>query len=171
MIGEGQRIGCFTVKQFVRNINRVKIWLCKCDCGAEVERRADSLRGNNFGCPKCFKLKQALNSIKHGDWQKGKAERLYTVWQSMKARCTYNKHPRYKYYGGKGITICEEWLNYPEFKMWATNNGYADNLTIDRINSDLGYSPSNCQFITKSENSRKAISKSHETIRRRKLHA
>lgn len=101
----------------------------------------------------------------HGDWVNGKAARLYTVWQSMKARCTYVKHPRYKYYGGKGISICQEWLDYNKFKSWALSNGYTDLMSIDRIDSEKGYSPDNCQFLTKSENSRKSI---NETWRRKR---
>ena len=74
----------------------------------------------------------------------------------MKARCYNQKTIAYKNYGKRGIIVCKEWeSNYQRFKFWATLNGYQDNLTIDRINNNGNYEPSNCQFLTKSDNSKK----------------
>ena len=70
----------------------------------------------------------------------------------MKRRCYNPNCTQYKYYGGKGVKVCVEWLEYEEFKAWAIANGYADNLTIDRIDSNGNYEPENCQWITMSEN-------------------
>ena len=81
--------------------------------------------------------------------------RLYRIFRGMKQRCYNEKNPAYYLYGGKGITICDEWLhNFVAFYQWALNNGYADALTIDRINSNGDYCPENCRWITPSENSR-----------------
>ena len=80
----------------------------------------------------------------HGDTGK----RLYRIWRSMKNRCYNQSHKYYKHYGGKGITICDEWKNdYVKFKEWAMQNGYDDTMSIDRINNNKGYEPSNCRFI------------------------
>lgn len=100
-------------------------------------------------------------TIKHGDagGNGKKRQRLYDAWRSMKSRCNYPKNIRYQYYGGKGVKVCKEWHNYTGFRMWALSNGYKDGLVIDRIDSNGNYEPSNCQWITKSENSKKASRK------------
>ena len=82
-----------------------------------------------------------------------KRERLYTILAGMKQRCYYPQNREYKSYGGKGITICEDWLNYESFKRWAIENGYNDSLTIDRIDNTKGYCPSNCRWISPKEQS------------------
>lgn len=80
--------------------------------------------------------------------------RLYQIFQGMKQRCTNPNHPHYKSYGAKGITICDEWLNnLHSFIEWSISHGYADDLTIDRLDPQKGYSPDNCQWVTKSLNS------------------
>lgn len=79
--------------------------------------------------------------------------RLYKIFTNMKQRCYNSNDPKYKFYGGKGITICNDWLeNFQSFYDWAMDNGYKENLTIDRINSDNGYSPDNCRWISMLEN-------------------
>ena len=87
--------------------------------------------------------------------------RLYATYHNMKYRCYTETAHEYENYGGRGITVCDEWLGengYMTFKAWALENGYNDTLTIDRINSDEGYSPSNCQWISKAENTARANS-------------
>lgn len=84
--------------------------------------------------------------------------RLYTIWALMRQRCNNSKSTNYSRYGGKGISVCAEWdRSYIAFKQWAMNNGYTDELTIDRIDSDGDYKPSNCRWIPRSENTRRAI--------------
>lgn len=75
--------------------------------------------------------------------------RLCRIWSSMRGRCLNPKKSDYRYYGGKGVRVCEEWNDYENFKKWALENGYAENLTIDRINVDGDYEPQNCRWSTR----------------------
>lgn len=85
----------------------------------------------------------------------GKRSSLYTSWQNMKSRCLRNTNPKYKRYGGRGISICEDWLSIQGFANWAYANGWEEGLQIDRIDNDGNYEPSNCRWVTASENARK----------------
>ena len=102
-------------------------------------------------CPKCFREYHQQTQIQHGD----RYTRLYRTWINMKARCNNPNEQKYKFYGAKGIKLCSEWNKYINFKDWALNNGYSDNLTIDRINVKGNYEPSNCCFILNKENAGK----------------
>jgi hypothetical protein len=94
--------------------------------------------------------------------------RLYRIYRGMKNRCGNPKRKNYKYYGGKGIRVCQEWSrSWLSFHSWAMLHGYADDLSIDRINPRLGYEPNNCQFIPLSENIRKANTKPFELLSKR----
>ena len=81
-----------------------------------------------------------------------KQHRLYSIYNGMKNRCYNPNQPYWDIYGGKGITVCDEWLDkengFINFYNWAINNGYADNLTLDRINNDEGYSKQNCRWVS-----------------------
>ena len=90
-------------------------------------------------------------SYKHGECN----TRLYKIHHGIKNRCLTKKHASYSNYGGRGITICDEWLEFIPFRDWSLNNGYADNLVIDRIENNGNYEPSNCHWITMKESNRK----------------
>lgn len=149
----GKVFNFLTVLERAENSFGKARWKCKCICGKEtfvVTSKLKSGRTISCGCMGLYRATQA--KIKHGDALYRKSNRLYSVWSAMKRRC-YNPHvDAYKYYGGKGVVICQDWHDYANFKAWALNNGYADNLTIDRKNPDGNYEPSNCQWITASEN-------------------
>lgn len=86
--------------------------------------------------------------------------RLYYVWKAMKSRCLNSKDKSFLYYGGRGITICEEWLVFSVFENWALSNGYTEGLQLDREDNSAGYSPLNCRWVTRSKNmnnTRKAL--------------
>lgn len=87
-------------------------------------------------------------SVKHGDARRGNVQRLYRIWANMISRCENPNKPDYKYYGAKGISVCDEWKCYENFQQWATNNGYLDNLTLDRKDGAKNYCPDNCRWIT-----------------------
>ena len=84
-----------------------------------------------------------------------KSHPLYPVWSAMKTRCLNKNHRDYKYYGGRGITVCKDWINSAEnFINWALSSGWVPGLQIDRENNDCGYHPDNCRFVTRLVNAR-----------------
>lgn len=94
-----------------------------------------------------------MDNIYHIDFLKRNP--IYTTWLAMRQRCSNHNHVGFKRYGGRGITICEEWNDYKKFEQWMFSSGWRKGLTIDRIDNNKGYNPANCQVITKSMNSSK----------------
>lgn len=89
----------------------------------------------------------ANSNYKHGE----KGTKLYRVWEQMRGRCQNKNNKNYKNYGGRGVSVCDEWMEYTNFQKWAHENGYKENLSIDRIDNDGGYNPNNCRWATVKE--------------------
>lgn len=124
-----------------------KYVLCKCACGIERYVRRSSLFIDSFGCRSCS------NGLKtHGESRKSK---LYNSWTGMRQRCRDRNSKAYVEYGGRGISVCDAWeSSFAAFKEWALANGYREGLSIDRIDVNGNYEPSNCRWSTQREQSR-----------------
>lgn len=131
--------------------NRV-MWKCRCDCGNIISVSTNSLKNGNSKSCGCYKLESFTKiTTKHHLSN----TRIYNIWKDMRKRCNNPNSSNYKNYGGRGITICDEWQNnFMSFYTWSMNNGYSDNLSIDRINVSGNYEPSNCRWVDrKTQNS------------------
>ena len=154
----GQTFGRWRVLGRGENRGNEITWICKCACpkGTIREVSGNSLRrGVSKSCGCLHDELLVERCTKHGYAKQHDVDRLYQIYCGMKERC-YNPKSQYFYlYGGRGIGICAEWLERENgsvnFIEWSRANGYRDNLTIDRINSDGNYEPSNCRWVTTKE--------------------
>lgn len=147
----GRKFGMLTVIERADDAvcpsgSKHKRYKCLCNCGNEtivLKEHLTSSRTKSCGCMK----KNNKSPYVHGEIH----TRLYTIWGNMVNRCTNPNNPAYQRYGGRGIEVCREWMDYLGFSKWAKSNGYNDELTIDRIDNDCGYNPKNCRWVDRYE--------------------
>jgi len=151
----GNKYNYLTAIKYVKTIKYGKrnsqLWLFKCDCGKEVVIiKNNVILGVTKSCG-CQRNRLAgASNITHGDAR----TRLYNIWGNMLYRCENENCSGFEKYGGRGIKVCEEWHKYLNFKKWALSHGYSENLSIDRIDNDGNYEPSNCRWVTMADQNR-----------------
>lgn len=152
----GQRFGrLYVLHEAGRSDSGKVLWRCRCDCGNEKNTVGGDLRSGRTTSCGCYHQEVVTGQATvHG----ARFSRLYRIWCAMKYRCDSPSANKYADYGGRGIKVCAEWEHsFSAFQRWAMENGYSDELSIDRIDGDAGYSPENCRWadaVTQARNKR-----------------
>jgi len=130
-------------------------WHCRCNCGNEVDIIGRNLTSGHTKSCGCYNRERAAEvHTVHGMSRKRKQHPIYWTWRAMLQRCEKPNSKQYKDYGGRGIAVCDEWHDAQVFIGWALASGWQKGLTLDRIDNDGNYEPSNCHWVTRKENNR-----------------
>jgi hypothetical protein len=132
------------------------LWRCMCECGKEKVVRGSKLLNSHTRSCGCLQREKAGSASRaHGlYYEDGKKSKLYGIWIGMKGRCNNPNDSVYQHYGQRGISVCDEWLEFSVFHTWAIANGYKPGLTIERVLVNEGYRPDNCKWIPRNEQSK-----------------
>ena len=153
----GKRYGRLVVIRRLQPEERKRpneLWLCKCDCGKIISANAAKLNSGTKRSCGCLKYDDRERIKNLNRKYKYSNRRLYRIYRAMINRCYDERHKAYHRYGSAGIHVCPEWLDefgFDKFYEWSMDNGYREDLTIDRIDNQKGYSPDNCRWITNLE--------------------
>lgn len=148
---KGKKVGRLLVTGYAYTKDKRAYWNCLCDCGNKLAVMGKPLRQGKTQSCGCLQIDRA----RQANTTHGKAKTLlWGVWQAMETRTTNKNGSHWKYYGGKGIKICDEWSDYQTFHDWAMANGYQKGLSIERNDGDKDYEPSNCRWIPNAEQQR-----------------
>ncbi len=126
-------------------------WTCRCDCGNIVDVEASLLLSGRIKSCGCYKLENDKRLREERTIHGMSDTRLFHIWEDMIRRCESKNRKSYQHYGGRGIKVCEEWHSFIPFMEWSMQNGYEENLSIDRIENDGNYCPENCRWVTHKE--------------------
>lgn len=147
----GEKYGRLTLVKETVCTPKKHIWLCKCDCGAYTEASIYHLKSGACRSCGCLRDDVAIERCYSMSRHNMAKTRIYRIWGGMIERCKNPNNKDYKNYGGRGVSVCKEWRDFVGFEEWAMKNGYSESLTIDRINVNGNYEPSNCRWITNAE--------------------
>jgi hypothetical protein len=162
------KFGKLEIKETYVGYNGKTFARCLCECGKYTAQLLTAIVHRSIVSCGCYKAKQAAIRASKLSYKHGKGNlnnRLYRIWCALRSRCRNKNHCSYEDYGGRGIKVCEEWKDYLKFEQWSLTNGYQESLSIDRINVNGDYEPSNCRWVTAKQQARNRRNNRMDTVK------